>query len=145
MLMPSILAEDLFDDWFGFPTVRNADRQLYGRHYDREMKTDVREHEDHYEVDIDLPGFAKDQIQLSLENGYLTVTAAKTVEKDQTKKGRVLRQERYDGTLQRSFYVGDALTEEDITASLEHGVLSLNIPKKTERKQPEKRLIAING
>jgi HSP20 family molecular chaperone IbpA len=109
------------------------------------MKTDVHEHDDHYEVDIDLPGFQKDQIQLSLENGYLTVTATKEVEKDKTKKGKTIRQERYDGTLQRSFYVGDALTEEDITAKLEHGVLSLNIPKKAEKKLPEKKLIAIEG
>ena len=92
-----------------------------------------------------LPGFQKDQIQLSLENGYLTITATKEVEKDKTKKGKTIRQERYDGTLQRSFYVGDALTEEDITAKLEHGVLSLNIPKKAEKKLPEKKLIAIEG
>ncbi len=145
MLMPSIFAENLFDDWFDFPSVRTMDRQLYGRHYAREMKTDVREHDDRYEVDIDLPGFDKDQVQLSLENGYLTVTAAKEVEKDRAKKGKTLRQERYSGTLQRSFYVGDALTQEDITAKLEHGVLSLGIPKKTEKKLPEKKLIAIEG
>ena len=143
MLMPSIIAENLFDDWFDFPSVRNMDRQLYGRHSAHEMKTDVHEHEDHYEVDIDLPGFSKDQIQLSLENGYLTVTAAKEVDKDKARNGKTIRQERYTGTLQRSFYVGDVLTEEDITASLEHGVLSLNIPKKTEKKPPEKKLIAI--
>ena len=145
MLMPSILAENLFDDFFDYPSVRNLERPLYGRHYDREMKTDVREHEDHYEVDIDLPGFHKDQIQLSLENGYLTVTAAKEVEKDTANKGRTIRRERCQGTLQRSFYVGDALTEEDITARLEHGVLSLCIPKKTEKKLPEKRTIRIEG
>ena len=78
------------------------DRQLYGGHFAREMKTDVHEHDDHYEVDIDLPGFQKDQIQLSLEIGYLTVTAMKEVEKDKTKKGKTIRQERYDGTLQRA-------------------------------------------
>ena len=91
MLMPSLLAENLFDDWFDFPSVRNVDRQLYGRHYNREMRTDVKEHEDHFEVDIDLPGFQKDQVQLTLENGYLTVTAAKGLEKDQTEKGKVIR------------------------------------------------------
>ena len=145
MLMPSIFAENLFDDWFDFPSFRNMDRQLYGKHYAREMKTDVREHDDHYEVDIDLPGFKKDQIQLTLEKGYLTVTAAKKVEKDEGEKGKTLRKERYDGTLQRSFYVGDALTEKDITAKLEHGVLSLAIPKRAEEKLPEKKLIAIEG
>ena len=145
MLIPSIFAENLFDDWFDFPSFHNMDRQLYGKHFDREMKTDVREHNDHYEVDIDLPGFKKDQIQLSLENGYLTVTAAKKVEKDEGEKGKTLRKERYDGPLQRSFYVGDALTEKDITAKLEHGVLSLSIPKRAEEKLPEKKLIAIEG
>ena len=145
MLMPSIFAENLFDDWFDFPSFQNVDQQLYGRHFAREMKTDVREHDDHYEVDIDLPGFKKDQIQLSLENGYLTVTASKEVEKDKTKKGKTIRQERYDGTMQRSFYVGEALTEKDITAKLEHGVLSLAIPKGVEEKLPEKKLIAIEG
>ena len=145
MLMPSLLAENLFDDWFDFPSVRNVDRQLYGRHYNREMRTDVKEHEDHFEVDIDLPGFQKDQVQLTLENGYLTVTAAKGLEKDQTEKGKVIRQERYSGTMQRSFYVGSALTEEDITAKLEHGVLTLTIPKKPEKKLPEKKTIAIEG
>ena len=145
MLMPSIFAENLFDDWFDFPSFQNMDRQLYGKHFDREMKTDVREHDDHYEVDIDLPGFKKDQLKLSLQNGYLTVTAAKEVDKDKEKKGRTIRQERYNGTLQRSFYVGETLTEKDITAKLEHGVLSLNIPKESEKKLPEKKLIAIEG
>ena len=143
--MPSIFAENLFADWFDFQSFHSLDRQLYGRHFAREMKTDVREHDDHYEVDIDLPGFKKDQIQLSLENGYLTVTAAKEVEKDKTKKGKTIRQERYDGTLQRSFYVGDTLTEKDITAKLEQGVLSLEIPKGAKEKLPEKKLIAIEG
>ena len=145
MLMPGILAENLFDDWFDFPSMRNVDRQLYGRHSAHEMRTDVHEHEDHYEVDIDLPGFHKDQITLTLENGYLTVTAAKEVEKDKEKRGRTIRRERYEGTMQRSFFVGEQLTEEDIAAKLEHGVLSLTIPKKPERNLPEKRTIAIEG
>ena len=146
MLMPSIFGENLFDELFeGWPReLRNVDRRLYGRNAAHEMKTDVHEHEDHYEVDIDLPGFKKDEITLDLQNGYLTVTAAKGVDKDEaTPKGKVIRQERWAGTMQRSFYVGDALTEEDITAKLEHGVLSLNIPKKEERKLPEKKVIMI--
>ena len=150
MLMPSIFGENLFDDFFeDFPMpreFRNVDRRLYGKNAAREMKTDVREHEDHYEVDIDLPGFKKDEITLSLENGYLTVTAAKGLDKDETtKKGKLIRQERYAGAMQRSFYVGDVLTEADITARLEHGVLSLNIPKRDERKVPEKKVIMIEG
>ena len=150
MLMPSIFAENLFDDFFDdFPMpreFRNMDRRLYGKNAAREMKTDVHEHEDHYEVDIDLPGFKKDEITLSLENGYLTVSAAKGVDKDEKdKKGKLIRQERYAGSLQRSFYVGDSLTETDITARFENGVLSLGIPKQEARKLPEKKVIMIEG
>ena len=150
MLMPSIFAENLFDDFFDdFPMpreFRNMDRRLYGKNAAREMKTDVREHEDHYEVDIDLPGFKKDEITLTLENGYLTVGAAKGVNKDETdKKGKVIRQERYAGSLQRSFYVGDNLTEQDITARFENGVLSLSVPKAEAKKVPEKKVIMIEG
>ena len=150
MLMPSIFAENLFDDFFDdFPMpreFRNMDRRLYGKNAAREMKTDVREHEDHFEVDIDLPGFKKDEITLTLENGYLTVGAAKGVNKDETdKKGKVIRQGRYAGSLQRSFYVGDNLTEQDITARFENGVLSLSVPKAEARKVPEKKVIMIEG
>ena len=150
MLMPSIFAENLFDEFFDdFPMpreFRNIDRRLYGKNAAREMKTDVHEHEDHYEVDIDLPGFKKDEITLTLENGYLTVGAAKGVDKDETtKKGKVIRQERYAGALQRSFYVGDTLTEQDITARFENGVLTLNVPKQEARKLPEKKVIMIEG
>ena len=144
MLMPSIFAENLFDDWFDFPSFRDVDRKLYGKRADHEMRTDVHEHEDHYEVDIDLPGFKKEEITINLENGYLTVKAARGLDKDEKdKQGKIIRQERYAGSMQRSFYVGDALTEEDIGAKLEHGVLSLNIPKREARKLPEKRTIAI--
>ncbi len=150
MLMPSIFAENLFDEFFDdFPMPRqflNIDRQLYGKNAAREMKTDVHEHEDHYEVDIDLPGFKKDEITLSLEKGYLTVNAAKGLDKDETdKEGRMIRQERYAGSMQRSFYVGEALTEEDITARFENGVLSLNVPKREAKKLPEKKVIMIEG
>ena len=150
MLMPSIFAENLFDDFFDdFPMpreFRNMDRRLYGKNAAREMKTDVREHEDHFEVDIALPGFKNDEITLTLENGYLTVGAAKGVNKDETdKKGKVIRQERYAGSLQRSFYVGDNLTEQDITARFENGVLSLSVPKAEARKVPEKKVIMIEG
>ena len=147
MLMPSIFGENLFDEFFDDwnREFRNMDRQLYGKNAAREMKTDVHEHEDHYEVDVDLPGFKKDEITLELQNGYLTVTAAKGLDKEQTNKGKVIRQERYTGTLRRSFYVGEGLTEEDIGAKLEHGVLSLNIPKQEAKKLPEKKVIMIEG
>ena len=149
MLMPAIFRENLFDDWFDFPDFSDLDqagRKLYGRHADRLMKTDVKEHEDHYEVDIDLPGFAKDEIKIELNNGYLTVSAAKGLDKDRNdKEGRLIRQERYAGAMQRSFYVGEELTEEDVKASFKHGVLSLCLPKKEARAVPEKKTIMIEG
>ena len=148
-MLPSIFRENLFDDWFSFPSFpsfRDADRKLYGRNAPHEMKTDVHEHEDHYTVDVDLPGFKKDEIRLELENGTLTVHAAKDLEKEKTDKaGKVIRQERFSGAMQRSFYVGEALTEEDIGAKFENGVLSLNIPKKDVKKLPEKKVIQIEG
>ena len=148
-MLPSIFGENLFDDWFGFPTfpdIRDAEKKLYGRRASREMRTDVHEHDDHYEVDVDLPGFKKEEIRLDLENGYLTVSASKSLdEEDTTKKGKVIRQERYAGAMQRSFYVGKDVTAEDVAAKFENGVLTLNIPKKDQPKLPEKKTIAIEG
>ncbi|MBQ6502451.1 MAG: Hsp20/alpha crystallin family protein [Flexilinea sp.] len=147
MLLPSVFGENLFDEWFNFPEFRDVDRterKLYGKHADRLMKTDVHEHDDHYEVDIDLPGFSKDEINLELKDGYLTVSAAKGVDKDKTdRKGKIIRQERYAGAMQRSFYVGEHLTEEDIKASFKNGVLSLDVAKKDQPKLPEKKTITI--
>ena len=149
MLRPSIFGEDLFDDWFAFPDFSDLDRterKLYGRHANRIMKTDVHEQDDHYEVDIDLPGFSKDEINLELKDGYLTVSAAKGLDEDDTnKKGKLIRQERYAGSMQRSFYVGENITEEDIKASFKHGVLNLTLPKKDKEKLPEKKQILIEG
>ncbi len=151
MLYPSILSENLFDDWMdlNFPTFRemdSIDRKLYGKNAARMMKTDVREHDDQYEVDIDLPGFKKEEITLGLENGYLTVSAAKGLDKDEkTEKGKLIRQERYAGAMQRSFWVGEDLTEEDIKAKFEDGVLKLLVPKKEAKKVPEKKTILIEG
>ena len=148
MLMPSIFGESLFDDWFDDfdRQMQHMDRRLYGRNAKREMKTDVREKEDGYEIDMDLPGFKKDQVELTLENGYLTVTANKGFDKDEKDtKGRMIRQERYAGSMQRSFYVGDNMTEEDVKARFEDGVLHLNLPKKDARKVPEKKTICIEG
>ena len=149
MLVPSIFGESLFDDWFDFPQwpefrdIDRAEKKLYGRHPERVMKTDVHEHEDHYEVDIDLPGFKKEEIKLELENGYLTVSAAK--EHEQEHAGKAIRKERYSGSMQRSFYIGEFVTEEEIKAKFEHGVLSLEILKKNAPKIPEKKTIMIEG
>ena len=148
MLMPSIFGESLFDDWFDDfdRQMQHMDRRLYGRNAKREMKTDVREKEDGYEIDMDLPGFKKDQVELTLENGYLTVTANKGFDKDEKDdKGRMIRQERYAGSMQRSFYVGQNMTEEDVKARFEDGVLHLNLPKKDAKKVPEKKTICIEG
>ena len=149
MLMPSIFRENLFDDWFDFPEFPDFDktqRKLYGRHASRLMRTDVHEHDDHFEVDIDLPGFKKDEIKLELHDGYLTVSAAKGLDHNKSDKGgKLIRQERYSGSMERSFYVGENLTEEDIKARFEHGVLNLTVPKKEAEKIPEKKTIMIEG
>ena len=149
-MFTNFFGDSIFDDLmdFTFPAMReleSADRKLYGKHAAHVMRTDVREHDDGYEVDIDLPGFKKEEISLSLENGYLTVSASKGLDKkEENKKGKLIRQERYMGSMQRSFYVGEGVTEEDIKAKFEDGVLKLDIPKK-EAKLPEKKLIAIEG
>ncbi|MBP5282112.1 MAG: Hsp20/alpha crystallin family protein [Lachnospiraceae bacterium] len=151
MLYPSIFNESIFDDLmdFDFPVFKgfgDVDKKLYGKHAAQMMKTDVHEHEDKYEVDIDLPGFKKDEITLNLEKGYLTVSASKGLDKDEKdKKGKLIRQERYAGAMQRSFYVGENLTEEDVKAKFEDGVLKLAIPKKEAPKIPEKKTIMIEG
>ncbi len=151
MLVPSIFSENLFDDFFNdIPMFRgytgDTERKLYGKNANRVMLTDVRENEDGYEVDIDLPGFKKDEINLELENGYLTITASKGLDEEQKdKKGRLVRQERYAGAMQRSFYVGEEVTHEDIKAKFEDGVLKLGIPKKEAPKVPEKKTILIEG
>ena len=146
-MLPSIFGENLFDDFFRFPEIRDfdrAERKLYGGHAGHIMKTDVREHEGGYEIDIDLPGFKKEEINVELKEGYLTVSAAKSLENKDEKKGKVIRQERFAGAAQRSFYVGDNLTEEDIKAAFNNGVLSLTVPKK-EARIPEKKTIMIEG
>ena len=142
--LPTVFGEnlfDVFDDFdrdffrgFGRPEHKNASRL---------MKTDVKETDEGYEVDVDLPGFNKDEIKLDLNNGYLTISTEKSLNKEN--KGKMLRQERYVGTMQRSFYVGESITEDDIKAKFENGVLSLMIPKKEAPKVPEKKQILIEG
>ena len=110
------------------------------------MKTDVRELDDHYELDIDLPGFKKDEISAELKDGYLIISAAKGLDKDQKdKEGRMIRQERYAGSCSRSFYVGEGVTEQDIKGKFEDGILKLSVPKKDAKKVEEKKTIAIEG
>ncbi len=150
MLTPSIFEESFMDDLFGFPYMKdfdNMEKKLYGRKASRMMKTDIREKDDNYEVVIDLPGFKKEEIEVELNDGYITISASKGLDKDANdKKGRLIRQERYAGAMQRSFYVGENIEKEDVEATYRHGVLTLTIPKKAaEKKIPEKNLIAIEG
>ncbi len=158
MMTPSIFRENLFDDlfdnFFDFSAfddkaMQSAQRKLYGRHAANMMKTDVQEHDDHYEVDIDLPGFKKEELSLELKDGYLVICAAKGLDKDEKEKktGKFVRQERYAGSMSRSFYVGEEVKQEDIHAKYEYGVLKLRIPK-AEVKKPEaeeQKFIAIEG
>ena len=148
-MLPSIFGESLFDDWMDFPFKgfpAEVDRKLYGKHAARMMKTDLREHDDGYELSVDLPGFKKDQIDLQLQNGYLTITTSKALEEeDKDKKDKIVHQERYTGSMSRSFYVGEHVTEEDIKARFENGVLTLNFPKEKPAELPERKLIQIEG
>ena len=145
MMMPSIFGGNLFnDDWmdFSFPDI---DKELYGKHAKNLMKTDVKEKDGNYEVAIDLPGFKKDEIKLELENGYLTISAAKGLDKDETDKktGKYIRRERYAGNLSRSFYVGDGVKQENIKASFKNGILRITVPKEDKKAKEEKNYITI--
>ena len=142
MLAPSIFGENLFDDFFGgFPfyddrDFRRAEKKLYGKNAGHLMKTDIRETDEGYEIVIDLPGFKKEEVKASLEDGYLTLSAAKGLDKSEEKKeGHYIRKERYEGACQRSFYVGPDVTEEDIKAEFKHGILTLTIPKVQPQKE----------
>ncbi|HJC47930.1 MAG TPA: Hsp20/alpha crystallin family protein [Candidatus Lachnoclostridium pullistercoris] len=148
MLMPSIFGENLFDDWMDFPFEREffGKNPLYGKNAKNIMKTDVRELDDRYELDIDLPGFKKDEVTAELKDGYLIISAAKGLDKDEKdKEGRMIRQERYAGSCSRSFYVGEGITEQDIKGKFEDGILKLSVPKKEAKKVEEKKTIAIEG
>ena len=144
-MLPSIFGENLFDDFFTdpFSMIPSGRDVLYGKHGKNLMKTDVRETDNSYEVDIDLPGFKKDEVNVQLEDGYLTVSAAKGLDKDEKKKGRYIRQERYAGQCSRSFYVGESVQPKDVHAKFEDGILKLSLPKAEKPKLPDHRTITI--
>ena len=148
MMMHNYLGDNLFDeDWADTPLMREyfgKGNFLYGKHAKHLLRTDVRETEDAIEADIDLPGFKKDEIQVHLENGYLTVSAEKHADK-QAGKGKYLRQERYSGTVSRTFYVGDALKPDDVKAKDEDGVLVVSLSKKAPEAIEQRSQIAIEG
>ncbi len=147
MMMPSVFGKNLFDDFFGDFAFPEIDRTIYGRHANNLMRTDVKETDSGYEVDIDMPGFKKEDIRMELEKGYLTVSAAKEYGDDQKDdKGRYVRRERYSGSVSRSFYVGENVTEEDIHPRYENGILSFCLPKEEQKTIEEKKhYIAIEG
>lgn len=145
-MMPRMFGEDLFDDFFGrdfdlAPALRGGN-PLYGKHAKNLMKTDVRETEQSYELDIDLPGFKKDEITVDLKNGCLTISASKGLDKDE-QNSKYIRRERYAGVCSRSFYVGNAIRPEDIGAKYEDGILKLSVPKAVKRELPESTSVAI--
>ena len=149
MYMPSIFGESLFDDMFPFDDsfFTSKKNPLSGKNASRVMKTDIKENEGSYELDIDLPGFKKDEITAELKDGYLTVSAAKGLDKDEEdKKGNYIRKERYAGSMSRSFYVGKHVTVEDVHPKYESGILSFSVPKAEAKPVEEKKhYISIEG
>ena len=147
MLVPSIFGEDLFDSFFedfARPT-RNVAR--YNAPAANVMRTDVKETETGYELDVDLPGYKKENVQVELKDGCLTVTAKTSQSKDEKdENGRYIRRERYSGTCSRAFYVGEDIEQNDIKAKFEDGILKLSVPKKEAKpKIEENRYITIEG
>ena len=147
-MLPSIFRDNLFDDMFDFDDFdkefNRMMRPLYGKHAQNMMKTDVRETDNSYELDIDLPGFKKDEITVQLDNGYLSISASKGLDKDEEKKdGKYIRRERYAGAMNRTFYVGDNLTQQDIQAKFEDGILKISVPKKDVQQIEQNKYIAI--
>ena len=148
MMMPSIFGESLFDNWMSFP----FEREFFGKgnptfaNAGNVMKTDVKETEQGYELDIDMPGFKKEDINAKLDNGYLTISAVSNVNNDQKdENGKYIRRERYSGSVSRSFYVGKDVKQEDIQARFENGILKLGVPKKEAKAMKENQYIAIEG
>lgn len=150
MWMPSVLRESLLDDWMMDP----FDREFFGRKpvYGKEekipmrMKTDIRETEGTYELDVDLPGFKKEDVTLQLDNGYLNIQASQTVNNDEKDaEGKYIRRERYQGQCARSFYVGENVRQEDIRARFEDGILKISVPKEDPKAVEQKKYIAIEG
>lgn len=141
MMMPSIFGENLFDDFmedaFKSPIFGHREKNL--------MKTDIKEADSGYELDMDLPGFKKEEIQIELRDGYVTISAQRAMEKNEKdeKTGRYVRQERYSGACSRSFYVGKDVKQEDMKARFEDGILHLEFPKTDYKRVEENQRILI--
>ena len=148
MYMPSIFGESLFDDMFPFDDsfFTSKKNPLYGKNASRVMKTDIKENEGSYELDIDLPGFKKDEITAELKDGYLTISATSDSKKEEKNdKGQYIRRERYTGSCSRSFYVGEHVTAEQVHPKYENGILTFEIPKNKEPIEEKEKFIAIEG
>ena len=147
MFEPSIFGENLFDDFMNDPIdrmFRFPENPSFGKREKNLMKTDVKENEQNYELDIDFPGYKKEDVSAKLEDGYLTIKAEKTTNKDdKDKKGNFIRKERFTGTCQRTFYIGDGIKQADIKASFSDGILHLDVPKADIKKVEENKYIAI--
>ena len=147
MLMPSILSNDFMDDFFSVPRVTGFGGSRFDRDFSRMMTTDVKETDNGYQLDMNLPGFAKEDIKAELKDGYLTINAQSNSSNDEKDDdGNFIRRERYTGSCSRSFYVGDGVTQDDIHAAFKDGVLSLTVPKKEAIPEKEEtKYIAIEG
>lgn len=144
MFMPSIFGENLFDDFMDLSFPRYG--RSHGGNTQSLMKTDVKETERGYEIDIDLPGVKKEDVKIQLKNGYLGIQAVQNTSNDQKDEtGKYIRRERFSGSMSRSFYVGDKVTEEDIHAKFEDGILKLTLPKADTQKVEQNHYIQIEG
>ena len=147
MFLPTVFGENLIDEFDPFREFEAPRRdKLFGNRAGRLMKTDVRETDKTFELDIDMPGFRKEDISAELKDGYLTVSAVKSHEEktQSSEKGRYVRQERWSGSVSRTFFVGENVTEEDVKAKYENGILQVSVPKKNVLPKPEKKMIAID-
>ena len=148
-LFDTFFSDPWFNDpWYDDRDVQKAQKKLYGHNGKRMMLTDIKESDKGYELEMDLPGFKKDEVTAELNDGYLTVSAAKGLDQDEQEKetGKYIRRERYAGACQRSYYVGEDITEEDIKAEFKHGILKLFVPKKEVKPAvEEKKYISIEG
>ena len=147
MLVPSIFGEDLFDNFFDDFARPTRSVVRYSTPTTNVMRTDIRETDTGYELDIDLPGYKKEDVQAELKDGYLTITAKTENSNDEKDaNGKYIRRERYSGTCSRAFYVGEDITQQDIGARFENGILKLSVPKKDAKpKVEENHFITIEG
>ena len=144
MLMPSIFGESLIDDFFDYPKEKYSFRTSNANGL---MKTDIKESKDAFELSIAVPGVNKEDITAELHEGYLNISATTKQEKnEEDEEYHYIRRERYYGTCSRSFYVGEDVTEEDIKAKVDNGILTVVIPKIEKQPEvPQKKFIAIEG